>query len=638
MLNLKSALTFLLLFVFFSSFCQIEDLYNASTIPAELKTKANAVVRLNKLNISIDSQDELNIIERRIVTVFNEKGNSAVQAYAGFDKYNKIKNIEARIFNEAGTEIKKIKQRDFIDQSAVDGGTLYSDSRVLYMGYTPISYPYTVEYTCEIETSNTAALPTWRPINGYYVSVQKAIYTLNDNANLGIRFKENNLEKFNIIKSNSSSSLSYTLENTKSIIPEDFSPTFSKFTPEVLVAVENFHFYGVDGKAKNWSEFGDWINNSLLEGRNTVTEETKQHILKITAQTQDPIEKAKKVFEYVQNNTRYISVQVGIGGVQPIPALEVDELKYGDCKGLTNYTQSLLEIAGVTSYYSIVEAGREIVDLEEDFASLEQGNHIILAIPDEDDLLWVDCTSQIHPFNFIGDFTDNRKVLVVKPQSSEIIKTTFYPDSLNTQTTSADIKLDASGNISSHVVVKTKGLQYDSRFILERQGSKDIIEYYKEHWDYVNNLEVSNYSFNNNKSIVEFTEGVDVEATKFASFVGDRLLFKPNIFNQNSFIPNRYKDRKLPIEISRGYTDKDEFVFTIPEGYEIEALPENISISNKFGAYTFEIRTDNNKITYTRKLVINKGEYPSTDYKNYRDFRKQVSKGDNSKIVLKSIN
>jgi hypothetical protein len=638
MLNLKSALTISLLFLFFSSFSQTEDIYNSLAIPAELKIKANAVVRLNDVNISIDSKDELNIIEKRIVTVLNEKGNSAVQAYAGFDKYNKIKNIEAKIFDEAGTEIKKIKERDFIDQSAVDGGTLYSDSRVLYMGYTPVSYPYTVEFTCEIETSNTAALPTWRPINGYFVSVQKASYTLNDNANLGIRFKEKNLDEFNIKKFNSPTSLSYSLENTKSIIPEDFSPSFSKFTPQVLVAAENFHFYGVDGKAKNWAEFGDWINNSLLEGRNTVTEETKRHILKITAQLEDPIDKAKKVFEYVQNNTRYISVQVGIGGVQPIPALEVDELKYGDCKGLTNYTQALLEIAGVTSYYSIVEAGRDIIDLEEDFASLEQGNHIILAIPYNQDLLWLDCTSQIHPFNFIGDFTDSRNVLVVKPESSEIIKTIAYPDSLNYQSTYADVKLNVDGSISSHIVIKTSGLQYDNRFPLERQANKDVIEYYKESWDYVNNLDVSNFSFNNDKSKVEFTENVDVKATMFASFIGDNILFKPNIFNQNSFIPTRYRDRKLPVEISRGYLDEDNFIFIIPEGYEVEALPDNISIKNKFGEYTFKIKNSGNKISYNRKLLINKGEYPKSDYKDYRDFRKNISKGDNLKIVLKPIN
>ena len=625
------------LFITIAGFSQSEDLYKLESIPVDLKTKANAVVRLNDVSVVITSKDELSIKEKRIVTVLNEKGNSAIGAYASYDKYNKIKKIEARIFDESGEEIKKFKKRDFIDRSAVDGGTLYSDSRVLLMGYTPATYPYTVEFYYELESSNTAAIPTWRPITGYYVGVEKDIYNLQDNEDLGLRFKEKNLQDYNITKSNSSTSLSYTLENALPIAPEDLSPSYYNYYPQVLVAMENFSFYGVEGKAKNWLEFGDWINDALLEGRNEVTEETKQEVLGITANLDDPIEKAKAVFQFVQENTRYISVQVGIGGVQPIPALEVDQLKYGDCKGLTNYTKSLLEVVGVTSYYCIVEAGREIIDLEDDFASLEQGNHIILAIPTDGDTVWLDCTSQLHPFNFIGDFTDNRNVLVVKPSGSEIVKTQLYVDSSNYQLTTADIKLKADGSFASKINRKTRGLQYDDRFYIERRANDKVNEYYKYHWSYINNLEILGYKFHNNKVDVEFTEDVDVEASAYASVSGDRLLFKPNVFNQNSYVPTRYRSRKMPIDISRGYLDEDIFKVEIPEGFEIEALPENIEIKNKFGEYHFEISTSDNIITYKRKLFLKKGQYPNTDYKNYRDFRKQISKADNSKIVLKSI-
>jgi hypothetical protein len=627
----------LLLLVSIQGFSQ-KNLYSSLTIPDSLRQAANAVIRLNETNISIESQRELTIIQKRIVTVLNEKGNFAVEAYSGYDKYFKIKKIEAKVYDKTGNEIKKFRKKDFVDHSAVDGGTLYSDSRVLFMNYTPIAYPYTVEFLCEVETSSTASIPSWRPLNYYYVSVVKDVYSLKDNANLGLRFKEKNLDKFNVQKTNTPTSLNYTLENTKLIKPEVLSPSFAEFTPQVLVAVENFHFYGVDGKAKNWLEFGNWINNSLLAGRDIVTEETKEHIIKITSGIEDPIERAKKVFEYVQNNTRYISVQVGIGGVQPIPALEVDQLKYGDCKGLTNYTQSLLKLADVSSYYTIVQAGSQNrVDLEEDFASLAQGNHIILAIPDDDDILWLDCTSQIHPFNFIGDFTDNRNVLVIKPDSSEIVKTKIYPDSLNYQSTLADIKLNSDGSIEAKIERGTKGTQYDSRFPLERQADKDIIEYYKEHWGYVNNLEVAKYSFDNDKSKIEFKEFINIQANNYASLNGDRLLFKPNAFNKNTFIPDRYRNRKRSLDIQRGYLDEDSFTFIIPEGYQIEALPNNVSIKNKFGEYKFEMITNEKTISYHRKLLIKNGKYPSNEYNEYRDFRKKIAKGDNLKIVLKSV-
>ncbi len=633
-MNIKNFVSVTLFLITFSIFSQ-DHLYSSLTIDPELKKNANAVVRLNDKVVTIESQQKMTITLNRIVTVLNEKGNRHLQAIVGYDNYRKVKKIEAVIFNESGKEIKKIKKRDFIDHSAVDGGTLYSDSRMLYMPYTPIAYPYTVKFYCEVETPNTIVIPSWQPIEGYFLSIEKDNFIVNDHANLGLRFKELSLKEYPIKKVTTLTSVNYSLIKARAIKPEDLSPSLINFTPQVMLAVEKFHYYGVDGYAKNWTEFGNWMQHSLLEGRNNVSQKTKNQILNLVSEVKDPIEKARMVYEYVQNNTRYISVQVGIGGNQPIPAIEVDQLKYGDCKGLTIYTQSLLDIAGVTSYYTVVEAGKDIVDFDEDFASLAQGNHIILGIPNNDEMIWIDCTSQIQPFGFIGDFTDNRNVLVVKPNDSEILKTTMYPDKFNYQNTKANINIKNDASINSEITIKTNGIQYDNRFYIERESKKNIIKYYKNYWSNINNLEVLNYSFNNNKSDVEFTETVNIFAKNYASVTGERFIFSPNAFNKNTFIPSRYRNRKLQLEIQRGYLDEDEFQITIPEGYEIEAIPNNISIKNKFGEYVIQIESVNNKIIYSRKLLINKGDYPKEEYESYRNFRKKISKTDNSKIVLK---
>ena len=96
-------------------------------------------------------------------------------------------------------------------------------------------------------------------------------------------------------------------------------------------------------------------------------------------------EKAKKIYQFVQDKTRYISVQVGIGGWKPFNTSEVDKLGYGDCKALTNYTMSLLKAAGVTSNYCVVYGGDDIMSLEEDLylgslRLLEVDSRVVLPI------------------------------------------------------------------------------------------------------------------------------------------------------------------------------------------------------------------------------------------------------------------
>lgn len=633
-MNLKFAARLLFLLLSFSVFAQ-DNIYSSYTIPEDLKKNANAVVRNNDIVISLKRRNLMVTTEKRIVTVLNEKGNRHVQAYSGYDKHQKIRKIEAVIYDQNGKEIKKIKKKDFIDQSAVDGGTLYSDSRVLYLSYMPVSYPYTIEFTCETESPNTVFIPSWIPITSYYLSIERDAYTLIDEANLIIKKKTKNFEGYNIKSTTTNSLLSYSLTNNPAVKPEQLSPSLSSIMPNAMVTVERFNCYGIDGQAKNWTEFGDWMHNKLLVGRNTVSNITKHEILNLVDGVEDPIERAKLVYEYVQKNTRYISVQVGIGGNQPIPASEVDRLKYGDCKGLTNYTQALMEIANVSSFYTVVEAGNEIVDFDPEFPSMYQGNHIILAIQDKDNLVWVDCTSQVHPFGFVGDFTDDRNVLMVKENGSKIVKTPSYNNEYNNRETKANINLLADGSFSSEVEVKSKGIQYDNKFFLEDYDKKDVEEYYKNYWGYINDLGINSYNFNNDRSKVEFTEKLELGAHKYATINNDGIIFKPNFFSKNSFVPDRYRNRKHPLNISRGYLHEDTFNIVIPDGYTVEGIPENVSIKNNYGEYEITFKLEDDKIIYNRTLFIKKGLYNKDEYDVYRKFRRSVSKHDNSIIVLK---
>jgi len=88
---------------------------------------------------------------------------------------------------------------------------------------------------------------------------------------------------------------------------------------------------------------GNWQKENLLKGRRDLSETTIQEVTTLVSKASTNKEKAKLIYQYVQNKTRYISIQLGIGGWKPILASEVDRLGYGDCKALTNYTKALLD-------------------------------------------------------------------------------------------------------------------------------------------------------------------------------------------------------------------------------------------------------------------------------------------------------
>jgi len=612
--------------------------YQLSSISENLLKNADAVVRLDEMTVEITAVDKMVIKKKRVVTVLNEKGSVHVHTSVGYNNSRKVKDIQAVIYNTSGREIDKIREKDFIDVSAVDGGTLYSDSRMKFMRYTPTEYPYTIEFTSEITTRNTGEIPSWYFLDGYRVSVEKSRYKVNYiSEELKPRVKEKNLNRIDLKKEEiGNNSVEYRASNIVAVKKEQLAPSFSKISPQLNVILENFNYEGYIGSIKNWKDFGTWMYSNLLQGRDDIPLGTKEKVKSLVNGVTDDLEKSKIIYKYVQDNTRYISVQVGVSGVQPISAIDVDRVKYGDCKGLSNYTKGLLNAVGVPAFYTHVEAGRNKVDFDEDFPSLAAGNHVILAIPYNDDYYWIDCTSKIHPFGFIGDFTDDRKVLIMKPEGGELVRTKSYIDKENYQRTEAVYTINEKGDIAGDVTINTKGIQYDNRFYLEDRKNDDIIKHYKQYWNTINNLKIINHAFSNDRDQIVFSEKVKIEAVSYGTISGDRILFAVNAFNKNTNVPSRYRNRKLPFEIQRGYLDEDEFIIKIPKNYIVEALPETKNIETKFGNYkiTAELQDKGKSIKYKRSLLVKKGVYAKDEYTIYRNFRKQIASLENLKVAL----
>ncbi|MEL1255119.1 DUF3857 domain-containing protein [Flavobacterium sp. DGU38] len=609
--------------------------YLISAIKDSLKENANAVVRLDQMDITIASQRSMNIKIQRAVSVLNEKGLNDIDAYQHYDKTTAIKNIEAIVYDAFGNEIKKIKRKDFRDQSAASGSTLFSDNRVVYLDYTPVSYPFTIVYTSETETSNTAFIPQWYFLGGYYLSIEKCILNVTFPGDLGFKKKEFQFAGYNIKKTvDTDTRLSYEAVNISAQKAEDLSPSSRDLFPRVMMGLERFHLEGVDGAATNWTDFGKWYSDKILAGTTDLPESTKLKIKEVVGNEKDPVKKAKLVYDFVQKKSRYVSIQVGIGGWKPMLATDVDRLGYGDCKALSNYTKALLQAVDVPSYNTVLYGDRYKSDIQSDFVSM-QGNHMILAIPTGNNYTFLECTSQDDPFGYQGTFTDDRNVLVVKPEGGEIVRTKIYEDKGNIQKDKGVYTIDENGHFSGTVSIISEGSVYSKKMQLEHLQPTEKEAHYKEYWDNINNLKLGKITFTNDKENIRFTEDIHVTAANYGAISANKMIFVIDAFNQYTGNVKRIRNRKNPFQIQRGYLDTDEIEINLPTGFSIEFLPSNFELKNKFGEYKTEIiKKENNKLTYKRSMFLNQGKYSNKEYDEYRLFMEQVSRNDNAKMIL----
>ena len=309
-MSFRKLIGFCLLLNAFLVYSQDRPELSVSHIDEAMMDNANAVVRLNEVIVSLKSSSQMSVKEKRIITILNKKGNKNIDAFVYYDRNVKIKTLQVLAFDALGNQIKKVKKNDFKDVSAVSGGTLYSDSRVKYLEYTPINYPYTIQFTCETTTGNTAFIPPFTPIDDYFVSTEVSSYALNYPTNITIRKKEKNLENRDIEIEAVAGRIFYKAKNMNALKPEEYSPPFREIIPKILVAANEFTYEGVYAEAENWNDFGKWVYFDLIESTIDLPESTAVYIQDLVKDEKTDIGKAKKIYQYVQDKVRYISVKL----------------------------------------------------------------------------------------------------------------------------------------------------------------------------------------------------------------------------------------------------------------------------------------------------------------------------------------
>ena len=142
--------------------------------------------------------------------------------------------------------------------------------------------------------------------------------------------------------------------NIKAIKLEENAEAWRVF-PRIYFASKGFAFYGVQGDLSSWQNFGNFIK-TLNADVCSLSPQREAEIKSMTDTIKTDKDKAKFLYNYLQQNMRYVSIQLGIGGLKPFPASFVDQKKYGDCKALSNYMSALLKAVNIKSYYAVINA------------------------------------------------------------------------------------------------------------------------------------------------------------------------------------------------------------------------------------------------------------------------------------------
>ncbi len=606
--------------------------YSVLNIPDSLRRDASVVTRDENIKVVIKDKNTAWYDVHQVITVMNEQAKGRLAFYWMSDKFHVLDAAEIKVYDAQGNKKNTYSRKEMNAMNYGEG--LVPEGKLTFFEVTAPSYPITVEYTYSVKFKGILSLPDY-DLQSPWESVQHSVFEVEAPDDPGVRYKLVNtkLQPVETI-SGSKKTLRWEVANLKAYKLEKHSGPSYAYKSMVLLAPNRFQLDDYEGDMSNWKNFGTWIKD-LYAKTTGLPEEKKQFYRDMVKQATSDREKARILYQYMQNNMRYVSIQLGIGGWRPFPASFVDEKKYGDCKALSNYLKSALDAVGIRSNIVVIYRDYQPNLITEDFP-VNNFNHVILCIPGTKDSTWLECTSTTLPFAQLDESTKNRKAMLVNEDGGVLVNTPRSDYVVNKQSIHTLIEVNTEGGATVQSNARFGGDERDQ--LMDFHDFKDDE---KRRWFLVNFSwkQPDQFKINTSEKKADpYWLKTEMGYEKIYSFnAGSKLFFEPRlypIFHED--IPED-NERIRDYHFTYPYQSFDTTIYKFPAGYTLENLPQNRSVSKPFAQYTCTYAWDAATRTLTAYawLQLKERIVKAADYKELYDFRKQVSADMNEKIVVK---
>ncbi|MEQ1796824.1 MAG: DUF3857 domain-containing protein [Lacibacter sp.] len=632
---MRNLLTVLFIFIQQIVFSQGLLTYSSLTIPDSLKKDADAVFRLDEMNISIQSPSKMSIREHRIVTVLTKTGLEHSKINIHVDKMKKLDEVSVKVYNDLGFEIKTYKKKDFALEGMLSETTLASDDKMYNLSFPVPGLPCTIEVDYTVNYSGYVDLPEW-----YFGNTKESLmtsrYTISTNSSNQIKYKAYNTSIEPVITTaNENKVYTWEIKNQPVLKNEPGSAGRSVYIPRIDVSPLYFNYDGYPGTMANWVDFGKWRFPFYTE-ENPFTEKEMDFFKSLVKDAATEEEKIGILYKYMQKETRYVFIAYGIGGLKPFPASFVEKKKYGDCKALSNYMKHILSAVGIKSYTASIYAGKDYIPFDPLFIS-NKSNHIIVCVPLRKDSVWLECTSKLTAPGKLGPFTENRNALLITENGGVLVNTPVSKSSDNKWLAKTNVELfdDGSALVKSRIFVSGEFWEYiygytDSKSKDDTKKALVNAFGYKAPDEY----ELKIVSDSADGHVVQLNMGY----RQFFDFkAGAKHFFPLRQYKLNDETIKPAETRKFEYLFDFPYVKSDSTFYKLPGNFKKENLPSLKEIKNTFVFYKNEVQINEtgDELKVITQLTLNKHVIPALQYNEVATSFELIKKDEGQKIVLK---
>ena len=612
--------------------------------------RTDAVLLYYEEILNVQSNGKIKTIERRAYKILRPGGRERGTIYASYDSETRITGLRGWCIPALGKDY-EVKDKDVLETAlfGVSNGELATDLRTKILKIPAADIGNIVGYEIEHEDRPYILQDEW----GFQDEdpLREARYTLQLPA--GWEYKAAFLNYPEVkATSTGSNQWQWVVNNVEAIRPEGDMPPWRAVAGQMIVSF----FPPGGGQAKgfqNWNDMALW-EAGLVRGRRDSSPEIKQKVAALTASETSATRKMAVLGKFVQDDIRYVAIELGIGGWQPHAANDIFSHHFGDCKDKATLMSAMLKEVGIDSYYVVVNTRRGAVNANT--PAVNWFNHVILAIKlpegtsDGDlkatlqhktlgRLLIFDPTDEMTPFGYLRGALQANFGLLVTDSGGELIELPKLATAMSGTRRTAKLTLTPTGTLTGDVTevrlgdpaayqryaLRSAATEKDKIKPIESVLAESVSNYRLTH------ASVTNMTHNDQPFGYDYSLVVD----NYAKTAGNMLLVRPRVLGSRSSALLETKEaRKFPVEFTGPSLDSDTFEIVLPAGYEVSDLPPPVDVDYDFASYHSKTEASGNTLKYTRRLEVKQLTVPVAQTESLKKFYRIIAGDERNTAVL----
>jgi hypothetical protein len=426
-----------------------------------------------------------------------------------------------------------------------------------------------------------------------------------------LRFEmQNSTQEPQVSKQGDRTIYTWEFRNIDQILDEPNSVGLSDLVPRLL-----------------WTTFPDWealdlyVLERFLEKVDTAGVALAGYA-KITAPDLSGIPAIMNTTYWVQHNVRNVSLSFGAVGYEPNTADRIWQNKYGDPRDKAVLLSALLESYGVETIPVLVTNSTAQFS---ELPVLEQFSHIILAVPQADDTLWLDPTTEYYSPGELPFSRSYSKACILAHGMPLLSRISPSPIESRSTKTTMQLELAQNGDLAGTVVCEPRGqfaASARATFKDQKQQERDI---------YFQRI-VSRFGQGSKTTKFDMTDPADL-AARFAVTMGfespgyavkqdDLMLMElpgnPFNFGTAGFYPS-LPEVRYPVSLPAQGRSQTEIIVNIPSGYTVSYIAPPVIVDNPYIHLELAAQSGQQTITWHTVAEIKADKVPLADYKAIRE-------------------